>query len=266
MFTIMAFVMWKDVIVGHQWPEDVNGWIGLISTPLLSFVSFKFGLFPLPTRMRGEVQPDEQADDPHDEQPEQQQAVGKKDSRIIDWEKLKSQPPLIKAISILSLVVLVVFYFTTRQYIVTVPGFSYVTLAGGICLVLGIFLYSYKGRLQTFGKYFFGFVLMVFVAFLVAVYAGKAMGSEREWNDLEIESYHIQHSAGRNVATPSHLIVSVDGQPAHIYKIDQPLSTLEQHYGTDFKDSVVVDLTVRQVAPHFYVNPQAKIKPRADSK
>ena len=102
MFTIMAFVMWKDVIVGHQWPEDVNGWIGLISTPLLSFVSFKFGLFPLPTRMREEVQPDEQADDPqdeqaddpHDEQPEQQQAVGKKDSRIIDWEKLKSQPPL----------------------------------------------------------------------------------------------------------------------------------------------------------------------------
>ena len=65
---------------------------------------------------------------------------------ILDWEKLKNQPPLVQAISVSSLAMLVAMVFTTRQYIVTVPWFTYVALAGGICLFLGIFLYAYKGR------------------------------------------------------------------------------------------------------------------------
>ena len=96
---------------------------------------------------------------------------------IIDWEKLRSQPPLIKAISVSSLVMLVAMVFTTRQYIVTVTWFTYVGLVGGICLVLGMFLYAYKGRFQTFGKYFFGFLVIVYAALIVTVYAGKAIGS-----------------------------------------------------------------------------------------
>ena len=181
---------------------------------------------------------------------------------ILDWEKLRSQPPLVQAISILSLVILVAMIFTTRQYIVTVPWFTYVALAGGICLFLGIFLYAYKSRLQTFGKYFFGFVVIVYAALIVTVYAG--IGSEREWNDLEVESYYVHSTSGIKLKGPSYLVVSIDDQPVHIYKYDQSPETLTKRYGTDFNDSVTVDLTARQIMPHFYVNPHAKIKPKAD--
>jgi hypothetical protein len=183
---------------------------------------------------------------------------------ILDWEKLRSQPPLVQAISILSLVILVAMIFTTRQYIVTVPWFTYVALAGGICLFLGIFLYAYKSRLQTVGKYFFGFVVIVYAALIVTVYAG--IGSEREWKDLEVESYYVHSTSGIKLKGPSYLVVSIDDQPVHIYKYDQSPETLTKRYGSDFNDSVTVDLTARQIVPHFYVKPHAKIKPKADNK
>lgn len=180
---------------------------------------------------------------------------------ILDWEKLRSQPPLVQAISILSLVMLVAMVFTTRQYIVTLPWFTYVALAGGICLFLGIFLYAYKGRFQTVGKYFFGFVLIVYAALIVTVYAG--IGSEREWKDLEVESYYIPSTGGIWIKSPSYLVVTIDDQPEHIYKYNQSPETLAKRYGTDFNDSVTVDLTARQIVPHFYVKPKAKVKPKA---
>lgn len=180
---------------------------------------------------------------------------------ILDWEKLRSQPPLVQAISILSLVMLVAMVFTTRQYIVTLPWFTYLALAGGICLFLGIFLYTYKGLFQTFGKYFFGFVVIVYAALIVTVYAG--IGSEREWNDLEVESYYIPSTGGIKLKGPSYLVVTIDDQPEHIYKYDQSPKTLTRRYGTDFNDSVTVDLTARQIVPHFYVKPKAKVKPKA---
>ena len=180
---------------------------------------------------------------------------------ILDWEKLRSQPPLVQAISILSLAMLVAMVFTTRQYIVTLPWFTYVALAGGICLFLGIFLYAYKGRFQTFGKYFFGFVVIVYAALIVTVYAG--IGSEHEWKDLEVESYYIHSTSGIKLKGPSYLAVTIDDQPVHIYKYDQSPETLTNRYGTDFNDSVTVDLTARQIVPHFYVKPKASIKPKA---
>ena len=183
---------------------------------------------------------------------------------ILDWEKLRSQPPLIQAISILSLVMLVAMFFTMRHYIVTVPWFTYVGLVGGICLALGMFLYAYKGRFQTFGKYFFGFVLIVYAALIVTVYAG--IGSEREWKDLEVESYYVHSTSGIKLKGPSYLVVTIDDQPVHIYKYDQSPETLAKRYGSDFNDSVTVDLTARQIEPHFYVKPKAKVKPRVDSK
>ena len=182
---------------------------------------------------------------------------------IIDWEKLRNQPPLVQAIPILSLVILVAMVFTTRQYIVTLPWFTYVALAGGICLFLGIFLYAYKGRLQTVGKYFFGFVVIVYAALIVTVYAG--IGSEREWNDLEVESYYIHSTGGIRPKSPSYLVVTIDDQSVHIFNYDQSPETLARRYGTDFNDSVTVDLTTRQIVPHFYVKPHAKIKPKADN-
>ena len=182
---------------------------------------------------------------------------------ILDWEKLRSQPPLVQAISILSLVILVAMFFTMRQYIVTLPWFTYVGLVGGICLFLGIFLYAYKSRLQTVGKYFFGFVVIVYAALIVTVHAG--IGSEREWKDLEVESYYIHSTSGIKLKGPSYLVVSIDDQPVHIYKYDQSPETLTKRYGSDFNDSVTVDLTARQIVPHFYVKPHAKIKPKADN-
>lgn len=183
---------------------------------------------------------------------------------ILDWEKLRSQPPLVQAISILSLVILVAMFFTMRQYIVTVTWFTYVGLVGGICLVLGMFLYAFKGRFQTFGKYFFGFVVIVYAALIVTVYAG--IGSEREWKDLEVESYYVHSTGGIKLKGPSYLVVSIDDQPVHIYKYDQSPETLTKRYGTDFNDSFTIDLTARQIVPHFYVKPKAKVKPRVDGK
>ena len=183
---------------------------------------------------------------------------------ILDWEKLRSQPPLVQAISVASLVMLVAMVFTTRQYIVTLPWFTYVGLAGGICLVLGIFLYAFKGRFQTFGKYFFGFVVIVYAALIVTVSAG--IGSEREWKDLEVESYYVHSTSGIKLKGPSYLVVSIDDQPVHIYKYDQSPETLTKRYGSDFNYSVTVDLTARKIVPHFYVKPKAKVKPRVDGK
>ena len=174
-----------------------------------------------------------------------------------------SQPPLVQAISILSLVMLVAMVFTMRQYIVTVPWFTYVGLVGGICLVLGMFLYAYKGRFQTFGKYFFGFVLIVYAALIVTVYAG--IGSEREWKDLEVVSYYIHSTCGIRLKGPSYLVVTIDDQSVHIFNYDQSPETLTKRYGSDFNDSVTVDLTARQIVPHFYVKPKAKIIPKADN-
>ena len=153
---------------------------------------------------------------------------------ILDWEKLRSQPPLVQAISVASLVMLVAMVFTTRQYIVTLPWFTYVALAGGICLFLGIFLYAYKGRFQTFGKYFFGFVVIVYAALIVTVYAG--IGSEREWKDLEVESYYVHSTSGIKLKGPSYLVVSIDDQPVHIYKYDQSPETLTKRYGSSPTD------------------------------
>ena len=182
---------------------------------------------------------------------------------ILDWEKLRSQPPLVQAISILSLAMLVSMVFTTRQYIVTLPWFTYVALAGGICLMLGIFLYAYKGRFQTVGKYFFSFVVIAYAALIVTVYTGKTIGSEREWKDLAVVSYYIHSAGGIRLKGPSYLVVTIDDQLVHIYKYDQSPETLAKRYGSDFNDSVTVDLTARQIVPHFYVKPKAKIIPKA---
>ena len=250
-FAVIAYILWKDVIAEHQWPDNLNGWLGIILAPLVSLISLGTAIFYRPAETKAVI--------PHVEQ----QKKVKRDNRILDWEMLRSQPLLVQAISVSSLAMLVAMVFTTRQYIVTVPWFTYVGLAGGICLMLGIFLYAYKGRLQTVGKYFFGFVVIVYAALIVTVYAG--IGSEREWNDLVVESYYIHSTGGIRPKSPSYLVVTIDDQSVHIFNYDQSPETLAKRYGTDFNDSVTVDLTARQIAPHFYVKPHAKIKPKADS-
>lgn len=42
---IAAYILWKDVIVKHQWPDNLNGWIGLISTSLVSLISLGTAIF-----------------------------------------------------------------------------------------------------------------------------------------------------------------------------------------------------------------------------
>ncbi len=98
-------------------------------------------------------------------------------------------------------------------------------------------------------------MVIVYAALIVTVYAG--IGSEREWNDLEVESYYIHSTGGFRPKSPSYLVVTIDDQPEHIYKYDQSPETLAKRYGTDFNDSVTVDLTARQIVPHFYVKPKA---------
>ena len=44
-FAIPTYILWKDVVVGHQWPDDFNGWLGLIMTPLFTVVSLLYAIF-----------------------------------------------------------------------------------------------------------------------------------------------------------------------------------------------------------------------------
>ena len=106
--------------------------------------------------------------------------------------------------------------------------------------------------------------MIVYAALIVTVHAG--IGSEREWKDLEVESYYVHSTSGIKLKGPSYLVVSIDDHPVHIYKYDQSPETLTKRYGSDFNDSVTVDLTARQIVPHFYVKPKAKVKPRVDGK
>ena len=49
----------------------------------------------------------------------------------------------------------------------------------------------------------------------------------------------------------------------HIFNYDQSPETLTKRYGSNFNDSVTVDLTARQIVPHFYMKPKANIIPKA---
>lgn len=250
-FAVIAYILWKDVIVEHQCPDNLNGWFGIILAPLVSLISLGTAIFYSPAKTK--------AVKPHVEQPEKT----KKDNSILDWEKLRNQPPLIQAISVSSLAMLVVMFFTMQQYFITVPWFTYVAFAGGICLVLGMFLYSYKGLFQTFCKYLCGFVLIAFFAFIVTVFVGMNSSNVREWKDLEVVSYQIRSREGRLDILAPRITVEIDNQIASVYIHDPSLIMLSRRYGTDFNDSVTVDLTARQIVPHFYVKPHAKIKPKA---
>lgn len=42
---VPSCLFWKEVIVGHQWPEGLNGWLGLILMPTFSIVSFVYAIF-----------------------------------------------------------------------------------------------------------------------------------------------------------------------------------------------------------------------------
>ena len=44
-FALVAYILWKNVIVEHQWPNNLDLWIGLISTPLVSLVSLGTAIF-----------------------------------------------------------------------------------------------------------------------------------------------------------------------------------------------------------------------------
>ena len=106
-------------------------------------------------------------------------------------------------------------------------------------------------------------MVIVYAALIVTVYAG--IGSEREWKDLEVVSYYIHSTCGIRLKGPSYLVVTIDDQSVHILNYDQSPETLTKRYGSDFNDSVTVDLTARQIVPHFYVKPKAKIIPKADN-
>lgn len=41
-FAIPTYFLWKEVVVGHQWPDDFNGWLGLLMCPMFSIVSLLY--------------------------------------------------------------------------------------------------------------------------------------------------------------------------------------------------------------------------------
>ena len=45
LFAVPTYIMWKEVFVEHQWPDDFNGWLGLLMMPAFSVVSFLYAIF-----------------------------------------------------------------------------------------------------------------------------------------------------------------------------------------------------------------------------
>lgn len=41
-FAIPTYFLWKEVVVGHQWPDDYNGWLGLLMCPMFSIASLLY--------------------------------------------------------------------------------------------------------------------------------------------------------------------------------------------------------------------------------
>ena len=45
LFAVPTYIMWRKVVVGHQWPDDFNGWLGLLMFPAFSLLSFVYAIF-----------------------------------------------------------------------------------------------------------------------------------------------------------------------------------------------------------------------------
>lgn len=45
LLAVPTYLLWKEVIVGHQWPDDFNGWLGLLMFPAFSLLSFVYAIF-----------------------------------------------------------------------------------------------------------------------------------------------------------------------------------------------------------------------------
>ena len=45
LFAVPTYLMWSKVVVGHQWPDDFNGWLGLLMFPAFSILGFVYAIF-----------------------------------------------------------------------------------------------------------------------------------------------------------------------------------------------------------------------------
>jgi len=45
LFAVPSYLFWKKVVVGHQWPDDFNGWLGLFMMPAFTIVSLLYAIF-----------------------------------------------------------------------------------------------------------------------------------------------------------------------------------------------------------------------------
>ena len=45
LFAIPSYLFWEKVVVVHQWPDDFNGWLGLLMMPTFSLLSFVYAIF-----------------------------------------------------------------------------------------------------------------------------------------------------------------------------------------------------------------------------
>ena len=45
LFAVPSYLLWKTPVVEHHWPDDFNGWLGLIMCPTFSIVAFLYAIF-----------------------------------------------------------------------------------------------------------------------------------------------------------------------------------------------------------------------------
>ena len=172
---------------------------------------------------------------------------------------MKKSESFVKVISGLSVLMLFVMYIVNKEVIITFPGGSLLFLPVGILLVLGFFLPVFTGWFSAVCGWVCSIALAVCIVFTFTVLVGVFSHKERTWESLNVEGYMRSVSGYKSMPRKPHLVVRIDGQRAFVKTYDWLLDELSERYGKDFNDSILVDVTTKEVLPHIYVKPHTTI-------
>ena len=172
---------------------------------------------------------------------------------------MKKIRPFVKVISGMSALMLFVMGIVNTEVIITFPGGDLLILFAGILLLLGLFLPVFTGWFSAVCKWVCSIALVVCIVFSFVVLVGTFSHEERTWESLEVVGYKLPGPAHKFLRSSSYLVVHIDGQRAFVESCDKPLNELADRYGKDFNDSILVDVTAKEVVPHVYVQPHATI-------
>lgn len=172
---------------------------------------------------------------------------------------MNNSKSFVKVICGLSALMLFVMGIVNTEVIITFPGGDLLILFAGILLLLGLFLPVFTGWFSAVCRWVCSITLAVCIVFSLTVLVGVFSHKERTWESLEVVGYKLPGHEHKFLRRSSYLLVHIDGQRAFVEPYDKPLDELAERYGKDFNDSILVNVTAKEVVPHIYVKPHATI-------